>query len=222
MPRNQPRGAAPPEASFPGSPSPIFKYLSATYACTELRSLRGSWVVVDEPVMSYLRWGSIFVGALSLFSLLERLINFGTRPARRRDPELLPGRTVPSRGQAYRLFANATCRLPYKCTGTALDAVILYTLFSLAIARFTYNKQDSLKKAGWKYTKCYHSLALGIHLAADRDRQHPGALRVTQAGRFQYPVWLGCRGRQGHRDLYRPIWRQRLPIGLNGLHGRGG
>ena len=27
-----------------------------------------------------------------------------------------------------------------------LDAVILYTLFSLAIARFTYNKQDSLKK----------------------------------------------------------------------------
>ena len=30
--------------------------------------------------MSYLRWGSIFVGALSLFSLLERLINFGIAP----------------------------------------------------------------------------------------------------------------------------------------------
>ena len=30
--------------------------------------------------MGYLRWISIFVGALSLFSLLERLMNLGLAP----------------------------------------------------------------------------------------------------------------------------------------------
>lgn len=92
--------------------------------------------------MSYLRWGSIFVGALSLFSLLERLINFGIAPHVDAILSFYRGALYPlgDRLIVYLKMLLATYHI--NVPALPLDAVILYTLFSLAIARFTYNKQD--------------------------------------------------------------------------------
>ncbi len=96
--------------------------------------------------MSYLRWGSIFVGALSLFSLLERLINFGIAPHVDAILSFYRGALYPLGDRLIVYLKMLLAAYHINVPALPLDAVILYTLFSLAIARFTYNKQDSLKK----------------------------------------------------------------------------
>jgi hypothetical protein len=96
--------------------------------------------------MNMLRWTSIFVGAISLFSLLERFINFGVAPHFNALLSFYRGALYPLEDRliAYMKLLLATYHVSVPQLPS--DAVILYTLFALAIARFTYNTQDSLKK----------------------------------------------------------------------------
>lgn len=96
--------------------------------------------------MSFLRWISIFVGAVSLFSMVEKFVNIGLSPH-------LDAMLGVYRAALYPLGEKLIAYLKpllgtYHITlpPLPLDAVILYVLFSLAIACFTYNQQDALKK----------------------------------------------------------------------------
>jgi hypothetical protein len=96
--------------------------------------------------MSYIRWICIFVGAVSLFSLLEKFINFGVAPHFNAMLGIYRSALYPLGekliGYSRSIFAAYHINVP----AFPIEFVILYVLFSFVIAHFTYNQQESLKK----------------------------------------------------------------------------
>ncbi len=96
--------------------------------------------------MSIFRWIGVFVGAISLFSMLEKYINFGLAPGLNAMLSVYRAAFYPFGEKLidYLRWQFATYHI--NVPSPPLDFVVLYILFSLAIARFTYGQQDSLRK----------------------------------------------------------------------------
>ena len=96
--------------------------------------------------MSTLRWTSICVSALALFSLSEKFVNFSLAPHLGTVLSIYRGTLYPIAQKVYEL-ASAFAQ-PYRIKLPAMppDAIILYVIFFFAVAHFIYNKQDAIKK----------------------------------------------------------------------------
>lgn len=96
--------------------------------------------------MGMLRWISIFVGAVSLFSMLERFMNLGLSPHLDSMLNFYRSALYPVAEKLVGYLKLLLGTYHISVPPLPMDAVILYVIFSLAIARYTYNQQEALKK----------------------------------------------------------------------------
>jgi hypothetical protein len=102
--------------------------------------------IVAGEVMSTLRWTSICIGALALFSLMEKFINFGLAPHLNTVLSIYRGALYPIGQKLFDIVKSLVMPYHVNLPVLPLDAVILYVLFCIAVANFIYNKQDTVKK----------------------------------------------------------------------------
>jgi hypothetical protein len=96
--------------------------------------------------MSSLRWTSICIGALAVFSLMERFINFGLSPHLNTILSVYRGALYPIGQKVFDLAKSLAMPYHINLPAMPLDTVILYVIFCFAVGQFIYNKQDAIKK----------------------------------------------------------------------------
>jgi hypothetical protein len=117
-----------------------------------------SFVIAESGKMKILGWIGIFVGATSLFSLLERFAHFGLAP--RLDTMLSAYRTglFPVADKIIVFLRYLLRIINVNMPWIPPEIIVLYTLFSLAILHFTFSEQTTLRKQ-------FGNLSVGIALS---------------------------------------------------------